>query len=353
MFKLFYLRIQNHVSVSFEWLGMFRIFTGLFTLIFAMPTYGWIGSVPDSFFQPPVFSLSNLFNSFPPPVFFRIIDWAVLGALLLLTVGIKARAASLLYFIVNLIGLSFQFSFGKIDHSIFYFLLFPFMAIAGWGSYLALWPDKSPHPSLAHKLILVFALLLCFGMVTAGLPKALNWIDFDLSTSGFLAWYYNNSASLGRYFLTAPLVVHFPLWLTEVFDYSSVFIELSAFLFLCLSKRAWRLWLLMIAAFHLANTMFLNISFIIHLPVYLFFFDFPCNKKLFTSQAMQAIGIVTAILVILRAWRLVNNSVPISIFNPGNNIEVELWQGLILWTIFLMLCIHKMNKTSLSLQLIP
>ena len=36
--------------------------------------------------------------------------------------------------------------------------------------------------------IALMALLVAFGFFSAGLPKALKWIDFDLSTSGVRSW---------------------------------------------------------------------------------------------------------------------------------------------------------------------
>jgi hypothetical protein len=345
-------RIQQHLPVTLESLGSIRIFTGFFTLIFFMPFYGWMGSIPDTFFLPPVFSFANFFNAFPAPAFFMMLDWLALVSLFLLTVGVQTRLFSMLFFIINLIGLSFQFSFGKIDHSIFYFLLFPIMAGAGWGCRYALTPERKVALAQSKKYLMVFALLLCFGMFTAGFPKALSWIDFDLSTSGFLSWYYNNSLFLGREYLMAPLVTNFPLWVAEFFDYSAVFIEMTPFLFLWLSKKHWQLWLTLIGLFHLGNTLFLNISFTIHIPVYLVFFGLSMSPKVI-SQKARVIGIaLLMILTIIRMGQLIKNAVPPYLLNPFNDMETELWQAVVIWGLFLIIGIYTVftNKTVMRMQ---
>ena len=275
----FWRRVGNAVDTNTESLALFRIIFGLFMLLFSTPYTAWLGSVPQAFFNPPYLSFANLVSNFPPAPFFYTLD--ILAVLLLgcITFGIKARFNSLAFFVVAILGNSFTYSFGKIDHSFLVLALVLCMAFSTWGTRYALLPDK-PHSFDNRRLSLgVFAVLVAFGMLTAGFLKALYWIDFDPGTSGFLRWFYSGYYTLGRTELLAPFVTYVPTSFFELADYTAVFFELSGFIFLLLGRRAWRSWLLAAAAFHLINTLVLNINFNRHFLVYLAFVDFSALRS--------------------------------------------------------------------------
>jgi hypothetical protein len=106
-------------------------------------------------------------------------------------------------------------------------------------------------------------------MFTAGFDKALHWINFDLSTGGFLSWFYSGYYILDRKLLLAPLVYRVPPQLFKILDYAAVAFELSPFFFLLAGRTAWRAWLLVAICFHLANALLLNIPFYGQVLVYL------------------------------------------------------------------------------------
>ena len=276
----FWRRVGNAVDTNTESLALFRIVFGLFMLLFSTPYTAWLGSVPQAFFNPPYLSFANLVKDFPPAPFFYALD--ILAVLLLgcITLGIKARFSSLAFFVVAVLGNSFAYSFGKIDHSFLVLALVFCMAFSTWGTRYALLPDK-PHSFDNRRLSLsVFAVMVAFGMFTAGFLKAIYWIDFDTSTSGFLRWFYSGYYTLGRTELLAPLVAYMPTSFFELADYTAVVFELGGFVFLLLGRRAWRSWLLAAAAFHLINTLVLNINFNRHFLVYLAFVNFSVLKRL-------------------------------------------------------------------------
>ena len=276
----FWHRVGNAVDTNTESLALFRIIFGLFMLLFSTPHTRWLGSVPQAFFNPPYLSFANLFRDFPPAPFFYALD--ILAVLLLgcITLGIKARFSSLAFFVVAVLGNSFAYSFGKIDHSFLSLALVLCLAFSTWGTRYALLPDK-PHSFDNRRLSLsVFAVLVAFGMFTAGFLKALYWVDFNVNTSGFLRWFYSGYYTLGRTELLAPFVTYVPTSFFELADYTAVFFELSGFIFLLLGRRAWRSWLLAAAAFHLINTLVLNIGFNRHFLVYLAFVDFSALRRL-------------------------------------------------------------------------
>jgi hypothetical protein len=106
-------------------------------------------------------------------------------------------------------------------------------------------------------------------MFSAGFAKALRWINFDLSTSGFLSWFYSGYYTLDRKLLLAPLVLKVPPAFFKIADYAAVLLELSPFFFLLAGRAGWRAWILIATCFHLANALLLNIPFYIHVLVYL------------------------------------------------------------------------------------
>ena len=111
-------------------------------------------------------------------------------------------------------------------------------------------------------------IFIVFSFFTAGISKLFNWVDFDLSTSGFLNWFYAGFYSSGRNELLANLVFLMPNWMLEVMDYCAVFFEVFAFLFLIYSRSSWTIFLLIAGVFHIMNTLLLNIPFSTNLFVF-------------------------------------------------------------------------------------
>lgn len=272
--EIVWLRIFKHIELNARSISIFRIIFGLFLLFFNTPTYGWIREAPETFFNPPIISIAFLFNHFPPDSTLLLFDLAVIISLLCITIGIKARVFTIVFFIINILGDSFLYSFGKIDHEILLTALVGCMVFSGWGRYYAVWPDKALRIDSADKSLALLAVFICFGMFTAGSLKALRWIDFDFSTGGFLSWYYRGFFTLDRTFLLAPTIQYIPVWLFEFADYLAVIFELSPFILLLKSRKSWLWWLFFACGFHLINTFILNISFHFHFVVYLAFVDF-------------------------------------------------------------------------------
>lgn len=275
--------------------------------------------MPKTFFNPPVFSLANIFDSFPGETFFLVLDCLVFLSLICLTLGIKARISALVYLVVCLVGINFQYSFGKISHIILAYLMMGCMAFSGWGKYLAIWPDKESRFDNTAKSLSLFSVLICFGMFTAGFEKALVWMDFDLSLNGFLNWSQNSIFNSKKHFLFAPYVRYFPAILLELFDYTAVLFELSPLIFLLHSRRSWKIWLSMACTFHLTNILLLNIPFPLHIIVYLVFVDFTWLYQklqyylsLFYFKCIAA-GIIF-LIVLIRCMHLVFDQSIVSVF---------------------------------------
>lgn len=63
--------------------------------------------------------------------------------------------------------------------------------------------EQERHKGTADSSFL--GILIAFGFLTAGWAKAFSWIDFDLTTSGFLSWFYS-----GYFFCPIFLLGNFP-----------------------------------------------------------------------------------------------------------------------------------------------
>ncbi|MEM6598172.1 MAG: hypothetical protein AAF635_08385 [Cyanobacteria bacterium P01_C01_bin.69] len=272
--------IKKSTKISLSSLCCFRIIFSLFTIVFSWHRYTWLEDVPDAFFDPPLLSLASLLNAFPPKPFFQSLDLAIGLCSITLLLGLFTQLSTRLLLTMLIIGSTFQYSLGKIDHGDALYLSTLFaMCFQDWGSLLsvdALY--KKSHSAHGHKIVshktvdLSFlAILIAFGFLTAGLGKALNWIDLDLTTNGFLSWFYDGYFNQGRDRLLAPFVlkINAPL-LWEIIDTSAVIFELGA-LIAILSRRRWYAWLTIACIFHLANCLLLNIDFEMNAIVYLAF----------------------------------------------------------------------------------
>ena len=300
----FWHRIAQSTLIEERSLGIFRWIFGFFLLLFFVPQFSWISQVPDAFFNPLYLTPTNLLAQFPGYIFFTIITLLTITSIVFLTIGIKARLFNIVLLICWFIGNSFQYSFGKIDHDIMVLALLLCMLFSNWGTYYALLPDKPLGDNYSKQALALFSVLLAFGFITAGLAKAIIWVDFDFSTNGFLSWFYRGYYNLNRNDLLAPIILYLPKWIFEFFDYAAVVFELSAFIALLSSRKWWLVWLLIACLFHLSNTLLLNIPFMNYFLVYLVFVDFSLlldwvNRKVGLSTAKHLNYFLTGLVLCL------------------------------------------------------
>lgn len=295
-------------------LGLFRWIVGLFQLLAFAPHYEWLDDVPHGFFDPPEFSIAYIVGRFPPSPFFTVLDIVALLALIAMTVGWYTRAATLTLVVARLVGSSFVYSFGKIDHTeLMLTAVLLALAFSSWGEHYtlpgALRRSHASNDNLDHdtshrrpsRPLAIFATVLAFGLLTSAIPKARVWVDFDLSTSGVLSWYYPNRFSLGRDQFLASLVPGTPRLLLEITDYVAVLVELTAFAFLLLGRRAWLGYLAVLTAFHLANVLLLNIPFSGQVVTYVAFAGLMLPA---TIDARKPVLIGAAVAIAAGAWHV-------------------------------------------------
>ena len=268
-------RLEDTCSNDTRSLGLFRIFWGMYILLFIAPSTAYVGQVPQAFYNPPVLSLASLFAGFPPYWLMLAGDLAKIWLLVLITIGLKARFCTIILCLLTFLSENFLYSFGKINHDALLWAVALCLAFTDWGVPYALLPDRRVNPKTATRALATAGVLIAFGMFTAGFDKALHWINFDLSTGGFLSWFYGGYFILDKRLLLAPLVFRVPPQSFKILDYAGVAFELSPFFFLLAGRTAWRVWLLVAICFHLANALLLNIPFYGQVLVYLPFVAFP------------------------------------------------------------------------------
>lgn len=308
-------------------LGFYRILFCVWLVLFYPPSYAWLGDVPKAFYDPPILSLASLLDSFPDRSFFLFLDILIAVSLLMVAVGFLTRSATAALLIAQLVGNSFQYSFGKIDHSIFVQCVLLVMLIVNWGRALSIDQILSRRDAKVAPTIWLLAVFLAFGFFSAGFGKAVHWIDWDFEKNGFLNWLYSGYYTLNRQELLAPLAMKVrPLWIWEAADFTAVLFELG-FVVAIFRRRWFMIWLLVACLFHLTNCLVLNISFAPYSMCYLAFV--PWSQLIPRLSRMQSIPLklVMAVCVVM-----ILSGPPLSLFRSVLASPVwKLERGVLMW----------------------
>ena len=286
LYQLLWERIIASSELSDSTLRACRILLPGLYLCFYLPSYNWITDMPDAWFNPAPLSIAIFFTSFPELWLLQVTQTLLILSAALLMAGFRPRLSGLLFCGLHLFITSFEYSAGKIDHVAHLFLLCFFsFSLGNWGGNE---PRRFKLPIPCGTLL---ALLLAFGMFTAGFEKAIRWIDFNINTSGFLSWYFSGFYNLGRDALLAPFVSQVPKIGLELMDYSAVAFELSPFICLILGRRYWIAWCAIACTFHAGTTMLLNISFPYQLFGYVPFSLYPHSLQIKSMFARETLYI--------------------------------------------------------------
>ncbi|TXB62385.1 hypothetical protein [Phaeodactylibacter luteus] len=304
-------RVVANAAVSLS--SPFRVFFGLLLIVMAKD-YSFLGELPSTLFRPHLFILSNLLDAWPSAAFFKGSFYLKILLGLFVVLGVHTRFALLGVGVVGILQNTFIYSFGKIDHSILFDLLPFVLFFSNLGSQHAVLPDKKWH--FEKEAVGAFAFIVVYGFFTAGIGKALVWLDFDLHTSGFLSWFLSGYYSLGRDELLAEWVLKFPPLILEIMDYAAVFFELSGVFFLFWSRKMWFFYLTLICVFHFMNALFLNIGFAIHIPVVGIWLFIPYFEKFkWLVITIPLFFLLDNILFVALSWLLMSILGVISVKN--------------------------------------
>lgn len=263
--------IKTSYSMSDEALASYRIvYCLLVFFLIGLPNYSWVANHPAFIYDPPSYSLATFFHTFPSSLFLKSLSILILLLFVFLLFGCYTKWVSVSLSISMIIGQSFAFSFGKIDHNILYVLLPLMMAFSGWGNCYSIDELRRKKASSRPWMVTIVALVVGFAMFTAGVPKLLHgWLDVSTqATHGyFITKYYSNSelALLAPFFKSIDNTL---FW--ETFDYLAVVFELG-FLAAVLKPSLFRFFIFLALCFHCINGLMINVFFIGNNVVYLLF----------------------------------------------------------------------------------
>lgn len=266
-------------------LGLYRILYALFLLVWGLPNFSWMANTPNGFFNPPTYSLANLFSGFPPAWFLQGLSLCVALLCLLLLFGWRTRVVSIALFVAIVVGKSFAFSFGLIGQDLIVWLVPLVMSFSQWGNSFSIDSNRQAHaqaPTNAWPVTLM-CLLLGFGMFSAGVPKLLGgWLSLDTqATRGHLFTQYYVIGQLKLLASWMVTVINPLLW--EFMDWAAVWFELL-FLIALFKARWFRALLLVAVVFHTGTFLVFNISFHFQYIVYLLFIDWEKVSPAFYNK---------------------------------------------------------------------
>ncbi len=238
--------------------------------IIGIPNYSWIANHPTYIYNPPSYSIAAFFQGFPGFIFLETLSLSIIVLYLFLLFGFYTRLVSILLTIFMIIGQSFAFSFGKIDHNILFVILPLMMAFSAWGNHYSIDHIRGKEYSSNPWIITIIALVIGFAMFTAGVPKLLHgWLDVSSqATQSYVIKKYYSGAELA---LWAPYLMNLS---SEVFweslDYLAVVFEIG-FLVVVFKPTIFRVFIFLALCFHFFNGLMLDVFFIGNNVVYLLF----------------------------------------------------------------------------------
>ncbi|MBI1193463.1 MAG: hypothetical protein GC205_09835 [Bacteroidetes bacterium] len=298
-------------QVSVEGLGLYRIAYVLFVLfIYGLPDFSWIGSQPDYYYLPRMFSVGALFQEFPSSnVFFALQLIIALGYALLL-VGWKTRVVSYAVPIAVLVCKTFSYAFGHLDHDIFAWIVPLVFAGSGWGNAYSVdaWQNRNrPIPPTTGWSGHMLAFLLSMAMFTSVLAKIIGgWLILD--NQAVEAHFAYNYYVVGRHDLLAtPFLGIKSAFFWEFMDWTAVLFEFS-FILLMWRRRLFRALIGVACIFHFLNMVMLNIPFTENIGAYLAFISWDWVKNKIPNIPLQfppntiAISIVFCGLCAIPSW---------------------------------------------------
>lgn len=331
-------RLESATWVGTEQLACFRIVFGALLLLYFLPSWSWLSEVPPAFFNPYLLSFAYLTDDFLPDFLYMALDVAVIMLLLCITLGVYSRWSLILMYLLSTVLYSYTFSFGKIDHFTNLFLFtYPVLAFTNAGTRFALIKDKVVSDRTQASALMVLGVVIAFGLFNAGISKCLDWIDFDLKTSGFLSWLYYVYFNTENIYLLVPYLFKVPREVFEPLDYLAALFEVAGFIFLFKGRRYWILFLLVASIFHLMNLLNLNLSFALNTLTYGIFIVSPVALLMYKKYVpffrrwKNYFMIALSLIALARIIMVLTDNIIYNYHNSLSWIRFELAVDLLLW----------------------
>lgn len=289
-------------------LAVVRVLTGVVLLVSVFPRWLWVSALPEAAYHPPV-GLALLVASPPPSVFYVTLNVVGMTGAVLLMLGMWTTAASLVVSAVLLLGNTFAYAFGKIDHDILLVLLPLAGAAAGWGHALGWRADATTGTTTGGRRwpLALFALLIALVMARSGHDKAFTgWLD---PSRAAVRTHLLRDLPTGRTTGTARLALDtWPPAIWEAADIAAVSLEVS-FLVAVWWRRSWLTVLAAACVFHFANSLLFGIQFLWNPVAYGLFVPWatiaPTRGLVgHWPRVRRALPIVAVVALLLGMWRV-------------------------------------------------
>lgn len=266
-FDQVFFELSDHHPVQ---LAVYRIIIAGFLLTSnQLPSVRWIPNIPHEFRSPPPGLTSWLPH--PTPAVALLVEISLVVALIGLLLGWRTRLMSVAVGVLGIVGSAMVFSFGKIDHTIFLWIVPLAMSSSDWGDRISLDSRGSAESDqmVSTSAVPFLSILLALAFLTAGLPKlAGGWLSTEVSATKS---YFRDKVLRGETNISTSLLESIEsrlIW--ESADWATLLLEFG-FVFLILWPFGYRLLVNVAAVFHLIVLFVLNINFESSLALYLVF----------------------------------------------------------------------------------
>lgn len=231
-----------------------QVFFVLF-LLFGLSNFSVAANYDPELVVFPSLSPAYFIGQIPSAGFLAFLTVLNVGSALALVFNWRPMLNTVLFCLSYVIGRSFVYSYGKVDHYDIFIPVFPLVGmLAGWGQPVR----KTFFPVAGAYFVMAFAIGLVF--LTAGIPKLLTgWLSWQDQQVQYVVINYTygiEQSHIGQWMLDT---IH-SAWAWEVLDWLAVGFE--CLLIVLIIKPHWFWWGLgACALFHLANFLMLGINF--------------------------------------------------------------------------------------------
>lgn len=271
--------------------GIFRIIYASALLFYFLPKGLWISELNPAFFVPP-FGVGYFVPGLPTTGLVYVWNFLLTLLGLLLLVGWRTRAVSLLLGFAYFVASVWTYSVGKVNHDLF-FVAVPFvLAFSDWGESLSLDARRRRAMTAPGAMVattrswpfLFLAMIVCVGMFTAAIPK-FDTGYFLLESQAVKSKVIGNIVFTGRESALAESLLRLDsklFW--ESFDWMTVILE-SAFLIALIRLRYLRRLLPIAALFHVGIYYMMQIAFVPNIIAYCAF----VNWRFLTAVSVRTV----------------------------------------------------------------
>lgn len=252
-------------------LALIRVAFGVCVILFGR-NLSWVDDVPAQAFHAPAGPFSLVLDGPPGPTALTVLHVVQVLLAGMVILGVFTRFSSIALTLVLVTASAITYSYAKVDHFILFEIAPVFLAYAGWGSRFSIDARRRGREGPTSGFaVLLFALVVGWGMLSASVPKALGgWLDPDrLATKAYVARDLaraDKEGPLGRWMLEN--IGNDGLW--KLLDYATLAAEGMLVLWV-LVPIVYRIWVCLLLGFHVGVYLSMGINFAEYLLVYAVF----------------------------------------------------------------------------------